>query len=340
MKIEQVQNCSFKEWYSAYKSITVNSTVLDLSDEFISYLKSDGVILPQGCEVPQQNDAHDDHDDSSSETEWENEETPVAEAPSFPALDEAITQSIQNLGGAVFPKLNWSSPKDAGWISFHNSLKCTCPADVYLLLKSSEFISHDISDPYEYCEDKPVQGGEDVKYNLVLRKWIDIHPAYEFRCFVKNHEIIGISQRHPRSYYHFIKSEKEDIVEDLGVFFSKYLQETFPDPDYVVDVIREGKGKIILLDCNPWGPVTDSLLYSWEELENIQSEEENKEDEEPDLRCVESDKTVLTNPYNIYSIPKEVVDFTATADANALSDFVKLQIQAQNEETDSEGEQL
>ena len=33
---------------------------------------------------------------------------------------------IIELGGAVVPKLNWSAPKDAIWLSPDKQLKCTC----------------------------------------------------------------------------------------------------------------------------------------------------------------------------------------------------------------------
>jgi len=39
---------------------------------------------------------------------WDDDEV---EAPSFPELVDAIEKSIGQLGGAVFPKLNWSSPR-------------------------------------------------------------------------------------------------------------------------------------------------------------------------------------------------------------------------------------
>ena len=69
----------------------------------------------------------------------------AVQPPSFPDLVEKVTQSIHRLGGAVLPKLNWSAPRDAMWIAPGNSLKCVCPGEVILLLKSSNFIAHDIS---------------------------------------------------------------------------------------------------------------------------------------------------------------------------------------------------
>ena len=41
----------------------------------------------------------------------EDDDNNEVEAPSFPVLIEAIEKSIGQLGGAVFPKLNWSSPR-------------------------------------------------------------------------------------------------------------------------------------------------------------------------------------------------------------------------------------
>ena len=40
---------------------------------------------------------------------WDDEDE--VDAPSFPVLVEAIEKTIGQLGGAVFPKLNWSSPR-------------------------------------------------------------------------------------------------------------------------------------------------------------------------------------------------------------------------------------
>ena len=34
----------------------------------------------------------------------------------------------------------------------------------------------------------------------------------------------------------------------------------------VIDVYRPRKNKVYLVDFNPYGPVTDGLLFSWDEL--------------------------------------------------------------------------
>ena len=40
-------------------------------------------------------------------------------------------------------------PQDAAWVSSDNTLKCTVPAEVILLLKSSDCISHDLTKLYD-----------------------------------------------------------------------------------------------------------------------------------------------------------------------------------------------
>lgn len=45
---------------------------------------------------------------------------------------------------------------------------------------------------FEYCDDDENLKNETVvKYELVLRKWTDMNPANEFRCFVRDNELIG-----------------------------------------------------------------------------------------------------------------------------------------------------
>lgn len=119
-------------------------------------------------------------------------------------------------------------------------LKCQSPADVYLLLKSSDFISHDLDHAFDHCIDTPPvvisemesavaaapafdeslvastsrleladddesnQSSSDEEevaprkrimrdydFELVLKKWFDMPKSQEWRCFVRNKELLG-----------------------------------------------------------------------------------------------------------------------------------------------------
>ena len=76
-------------------------------------------------------------------------------------------------------------------MALNNSLCCTSCNDVYQLLKSSDFILHDVTAPFDGCDDASVAAGPAVNYVLILRKWEDINPGHEYRCFVKDHDLIG-----------------------------------------------------------------------------------------------------------------------------------------------------
>ena len=65
--------------------------------------------------------------------------------PEFPEFEQSIKQAIQKYH-FVFPKLNWSACDDAKWIQC-NGDKCANLSEVFLLLKSSDKIVHDLTEP-------------------------------------------------------------------------------------------------------------------------------------------------------------------------------------------------
>ena len=77
----------------------------------------------------------------------------------------------------------------------NNSLECKSPADIYLLLKSSTFVAHDLTNPFNTDNSVNEEAAKlpTVEYELVLRRWHNLNPAGEFRCFVRNEELIGDS---------------------------------------------------------------------------------------------------------------------------------------------------
>lgn len=335
MKVAEVLNCSFSAWYPRFKEYTIKSQIIPLPEEFVNYLLTDQVVLPEGTVAMSASDSDtEDNRNAENVIDWTTEDilTPVAEPPSFPEFETLLKNTIKRLGGQVFPKLNWSAPKDATWISFDRTLKCTCTSDVYLLLKSSDFISHDLTQPFKHCcDDENLKNETKVKYELVLRKWQELNPAYEFRCFVRQNKIIGISQRHNDMFYKFIPENRQEIVADIQAFFYHIVKDNFPDKNYCFDVYRRSQGKLLLLDFNPYGRVTDSLLYTWEELEGDSVlPPDDTEHHIPELRCVESASGVHSNPYGAYAYPKDFIDISSGEDPAKLMELLKLKVQEQN----------
>jgi hypothetical protein len=174
----------------------------------------------------------------------------------------------------VHPKLNWSAPKDATWIAATNSMECREPNDVYLLLKSSDFISHDLEHAFDECIEDAAN--TTIPYTLALRKSIPSPvPAVEFRCFVRSRTLLGITQR-DLNHYDFLSSLRPLLRSLIQGFFEDKLKASFPDESFVFDVYvpqPKERGKVWLVDINPWAARTDPLLFSWLELLTMEGPE-------------------------------------------------------------------
>ncbi|KYK61419.1 cell division cycle protein 123 [Drechmeria coniospora] len=365
---DHIQNCSYDSWFPQYRTSCLKSRIIPLPHSVVSYLQEDGIILADedddrkdgvvepeeevwqasgatvtGGQVP---DGSDDEEDGDDGEDAGNKVSRLPPNQRFPETHKLIKETIAELGGAVAPKLNWSSPKDAKWISPHqNTLKCTTPNDIYLILKSSSFISHDLVHAFDDCTpEPPLRPFAPV---LVLRPFFVPHVALEFRCFVKHRALVGITQR-DLNYYQFLHGLRAAICTKICRFFGEKLRLTFPDACFTFDVyipenslVDDGLGKVRLMDINPWAPKTDTLLFSWQELletevdaplfgsaasqdpdEPASADEVDTEDggfeHGPELRLVEHDDPAAFNfstpQYSAHKLPKEVVDASMAGD--------------------------
>ncbi|GAA5958037.1 hypothetical protein JCM8115_001109 [Rhodotorula mucilaginosa] len=314
--------CQFSSWYPRFKRIAPKATIvrpLPEDEHLIEFLEADGLFLPEGSGPMGISELS----DSESEEEEADEDQPVF---SFPRLDAEIRSALEKYDGAVFPKLNWSSPQDAAWMLPGQNLKCQTPADVYLLLKSSDFISHDLDHAFEDCVDFPPSpsaapaatasdlnpGVERVavglaavdlgptttaatsnegdaseahprnnsragtttrpfEFELVLKKWFDMPKSQEWRCFVRQDRLLGISQR-DTTLYEFLQPEqaRTEIRDLIRRFWEESIRDHAPLHNYVLDVyITRDRSRVFVIDFNPFGPRTDPLLFSYPELHDL-----------------------------------------------------------------------
>ncbi len=114
--------------------------------------------------------------------------------PEFPEFSKLITEKIDELGGSAYLKTNWHSPKDAFWITAGQTMKVKDITDVYQLLKASSICKEDLNQlnvPIAADAQEGSSSVPDTDIYLVLKKWREIHPGTEFRCFVRNKNLIG-----------------------------------------------------------------------------------------------------------------------------------------------------
>ena len=304
-----ILNCSVHSWYPRHRTISPKTRLIPLPPAFVTYLRADGIVLP-----PEQPAADDDSGIYSDDEELDPSEA-------WHDTHIQIRQTISELGKVV-PKLNWSAPKDATWISTTNDLVCTSANDVYLLLKSSDFITHDLEHPFDDCSDELP-----IPYHLVLRKAFNLNPALEFRCFVRDRKLVAISQRE-MNYFPFLFELRSKLQEQIMNF-----SVDFPDDSYTFDVyIPPPHDKVWLIDINPWAPRTDPLLFSW--LEMLHKEE-------LEFRLVEKDDPeayqFASTKYSAHKLPKEVV--TAGLDSSeGMRDLLEAWRRALDSQTDEDEE--
>ncbi|XP_075493764.1 uncharacterized protein LOC142531499 [Primulina tabacum] len=289
MKEEEINRCQIQEWYPKFKSVSIKSIIHDLPESFVDYLLDDSgpFLLP----VSISNDdalpnrvcnPEDEEDFVVSEGSDDEAEQPIS-APCFPEFEMEIKASIESLGGAVFPKLNWSAPKDSSWISPTGNLRCTTFNEIALLLRSSDSLVNDLCHAYDSCSDK--SASRPTRFFLALRKWYpSMQPGMEFRCFVCNKVLIGICQREVTSFYPALLARKPDLKMMIQEFFMEKVQENFESESYTFDIYVTRDERVKLLDFNPWGAFTLPLLFTWEELE----EKLKEEDHDLEFRIVES----------------------------------------------------
>ncbi|KAH8668343.1 D123-domain-containing protein [Xylariales sp. PMI_506] len=359
---DHILHCSYDYWFPKYRASCIKSRIIPLTPEFVEYIREDGITLADEDDQDDEDDIEwegptstsrvfPEEVDSDSESE---DEAPAPLPPNkrFPELHQTIKDKISEVGGAAAPKLNWTSPKDASWISPHqNTVKCTSPNDIYLLLKSSNFVTYDLEHAFDDCT--PISGASTTNpptFNpvLVLRSFFNPHTALEFRCFVKYRNLVGICQRDLK-YYEFLMDLRPSIVAKISQFFNHKLRYTFPEGSFAFDVyIPEGEdeplGRVRLIDINAWAPHTDSLLFGWDELNDwdvpgpiigvagredeggVQTGSEATEDEDddededivPELRLIEKEDQAaynLSSPaYSAHKLPKDVVDASLAGD--------------------------
>lgn len=256
----EVNQCSYSCWSKYFTGHIPEAVVLkDVPDSFITYLNSDGITLPPAPAAVAPNS-------DNEYSDWEDDHAQADPCEGFQDFDKKVQDAIAKYK-AVIVKLNWSAPKDAKWILINNSLRCTSNADVYLLLNASDHIAHDLDGHiYEECEDQ--SEAMVAAPELVIKRWIaDFNPALEFRVFVKDNEVVGVSQR-DLNHYEFLSKIHAKLHSTIAMFHEHVLQGSgFPLKSYIADIyVPSPYQAVTIIDINPFSRKWDSLLFTWNEL--------------------------------------------------------------------------
>ncbi|UPQ98080.1 cell division cycle protein 123 [Chloropicon primus] len=309
--VEEVRVCQFHVWYPKFGPKHAGKVVtLDLAGDFVEYLKEDGISVPDDSRVFGRRDSTSSSssssagDDEAEESDGEKEEeggTQDNKLSGFGDLVTRIDQAICEFEGSVMPKLNWSCPKDATWINPLSSLRCENAEEVILMLKASDRVLSDVLHAFANCSDyDPEASVRACQQVLNLKKWYDFDRRRELRCFVVKGRLIGVSQRYLSEDTSDLAADKDEIMEKVNAFFAEVVTERLDSlSSYAFDIHISRKERITILDVNPYGEPTSSLLFSWEELL------ENSGESDAELRlCKPEDSKRAVSEKAIYGFPE------------------------------------
>lgn len=256
--VDEIDQCRYSAWSTFFQNHVFPSIIINpLPTTFISYLLSDTIKLPRSH---QPIIASSDNEYS----DWESEDDDVQDdvTAGFESMHDRVVAAIRELG-PVFPKMNWSAPKDAKWMLPNNVLQCHDASDVYLVLNASSHIVHDMEHAYE----ETGSGKQPDTFELVLRQWTQMNPALEFRVFVYRRRIIGVCQRDP-NYYDYLANLEPQLRLQIDQFFATvFLPSEITLENCVLDVyLPRPFDKTWFVDINPFSRATDPLLFTWNEL--------------------------------------------------------------------------
>ncbi|KAI9482390.1 hypothetical protein LPJ78_003006 [Coemansia sp. RSA 989] len=303
----EVKCCAFSSWYPEFSKLTFKSEIIHpLEQSFIDYLLSDGLYVPEQSKMEYHGELEDFG--SSDGSDWEEQENEVEEVD-LADISKEIEQHIAKLGGAVFPRMAWSAPTDASWVTTTGTLKCTLPTDIFWLLKSSDKISHDLSH-----ESYPISGPLQAEPELVLRQWANLYPSMMFRCFVRDHKLIAISQVDVQ-FHKFLEEMKLEIESKIEAFFNQHISK-FPLASFCFDAyVARTVDRVMVVDFEPWSHVVDSCLYEWREL--------IRADEFLGLRLFPEGVNPIGHFTSKYSTNRFPIEVTADAYHNSIASLIE-----------------
>jgi hypothetical protein len=182
------------------------------------------------------------------------------------ALARRIDQAIGQFPHGGFVKLGSRSPKDS-YQAHCFGLCCLTGQDALGLLTASERVADDLH----------LAQSENYTPNLCVREWLDIPWHEEFRVFIRDRQVIGVSQYdYTQSYPSYPKdgSDPESIRWAIDTFFERYLEPALHLDTVIADVWLRCKfhGNTCtwgckLIELNPFGNWTDPCLMSWRDVE-------------------------------------------------------------------------
>ena len=179
---------------------------------------------------------------------------------SDPTLDKLmgkLREGLDALGGAAFLRTHTRSPKDSLLWQQHAG-RVDHPWFSLVMLQESERFHAD-------AQWLSLNGALPV---IALREWVRLLPGLEFRCFVRDRELVGIAQRPGRAPPNRALEAHASVVQSrLMAFAQECIQRSgLSSAVYDLCLRRQPDDALTLADVrlvevNPWHAATDRFAF-------------------------------------------------------------------------------
>ena len=106
-------------------------------------------------------------------------------------------------------------------------------------------------------------------------------------------------------------------------FFNRKIKNAFADDCYTFDLYIDAQNCFNLVDFNPFGELTDAMLFTWDELNSIDPETVDT-DTDTFFRIVTESNNIQPSPYMRYGMPTDIVDLACGEDVQKMIDFMNV----------------
>jgi hypothetical protein len=171
-------------------------------------------------------------------------------------LEARLDDAIRHFPQGAFIRLGSRSPKDTAYSVITQCKAFDGRQAIRLLTSGSERVAYDL------------RAARKASYQpwVFVRQWTDISPEMEFRCFMKNRRLIGVSQYFYQTPFSVLASPeiRNTIKTVLDEFFADFSKVS-PLDNVVFDValFLDKAPHVKLIEINPFHPLTQACLFSW-----------------------------------------------------------------------------
>ena len=162
-------------------------------------------------------------------------------------LEERLQQAMNSLPGKSFVALDNCAPTD---VENFIKLKAQSSASSAIkLLQSSEKVKTSLK------EKKAV--------HLYVRPYRRMDKTREFRLFIHNRQLVGMSQYCLERHFRRLEGRKDEFW-NKALAFAAEVTPFLQDENQIIDIYFTSNGTVLINDFNDWGEATPLLLRSWD----------------------------------------------------------------------------